>query len=345
MVYQGLNGRTGNIAPQNLSLSQRLRTYGTTDISRITAGATAPSESIVNFQTGSAMGAIGNYSRYMAGLTQGREFGFEAQPVTWQDIRSREVSAQAAADEALGYNEANLGRYTELARELTRADVSTRTDMLDQFVPDWRQKRDAASAINDSLMRGEIPKDVADQLQRSAAFAAVMGGGGAGVARSLTARDLGTTSLALQQQGMAGAERWTQMMAGLMPDQTTAAGVMATQGMTPQMALQTALENASRQLQVDTTNITGRTQTALQSQQLGLSAASARTAAEQGWANIAAGAAGTALQGTLSTVAADYASRMNAAATAFGNLNRPYQSYREGLGLTSGQRQRIGFGL
>lgn len=343
MIYSGMGGMSGNIAPQNLSLRDRLRIYGTTDVSRITPQ--APREATVNFPTGSAIGAIGQYSRYMAGLTQGRTFDFQAQPVNWQDVRFREVSAQAAADESLGYNEANLGRYTDLARELTRADVQTRTDMLDQFVPDWRQKRDAASAINDALMRGEIPKDVADQLQRSAAFASVMGGGGAGVQRALTARDLGTTSLALQQQGMQGAERWTQMMAGLMPEQTTAAGVMATQGMTPQMALQASLENASRQLQTDLANVEGRVQTSLQSQQLGLQTAQAKTAAEQGWAGLAAGAAQTVLQGQLSTIAADYASRMNVAATEFGNLNRPYQAYREGLGLQAGQRQRIGFGL
>ena len=194
------------------------------------------------------------------------QYDLTARPVTWMDIQAQQVSATGAASETLAFNEANMGRYTSMAQELTRADVASKTSMLDQFVPDWRQKRDTASAINESLLRGEIPKDVADQLKRTAAYTSVMGGGGAGTQRALTARDLGTTSLQLQQQGMKGAADWTTLMSGLMPEQTRTADVMATQGLTSQQVLATSLANAANQLTASQENIRGRTETALKTE-------------------------------------------------------------------------------
>lgn len=53
-----------------------------------------------------------------------------------------------------------------------------------------------------SLLNGQIPADVQAQIQNSTAFQALQGGyGGSGMAHALTARDLGLTSLQLQQQG------------------------------------------------------------------------------------------------------------------------------------------------
>lgn len=208
------------------------------------------------------------------------QYDLTARPVTWMDIQAQQVSATGAAREALAFNEENMGRYTSMAQELTRADVASKTSMLDQFVPDWRQKRDTASAINESLLRGEIPKDVADQLKRTAAYTSVMGGGGAGTQRALTARDLGTTSLQLQQQGMKGAADWTTLMSNLMPEQTRAADVMATQGLTSQQALATALQNASNQLTAAQENVRGRTETALKTEQMRLEAERGKAATD-----------------------------------------------------------------
>lgn len=212
------------------------------------------------------------------------QYDLTARPVTWMDIQAQQVSATGAAREALAFNEENMGRYTSMAQELTRADVASKTSMLDQFVPDWRQKRDTASAINESLLRGEIPKDVADQLKRTAAYTSVMGGGGAGTQRALTARDLGTTSLQLQQQGMKGAADWTTLMSNLMPAQTRAADVMATQGLTSEQSLRTALSNAENQLKAGITNVEGRARTAVESERLRLSSeeAKARTDINRG---------------------------------------------------------------
>lgn len=245
------------------------------------SGYRSPTREIPTYSASNIERSLGIYSNLLQQLGgASTQYDMTARPVTWMDIQAQQVSATGAAREALAFNEANLSRFTSMAQELTRADVASKTAMLDQFAPDWRQKRDAASAINESLMRGEIPKDVADQLKRSAAYATVMGGGGAGTQRALTARDLGTTSLQLQQQGMQGAERWTNLMAGLMPEQTRAADIMATQGLTAGQALQTALANAENQLRAATTNVQGRTQTALQTEEMRLQAERGKAATD-----------------------------------------------------------------
>jgi hypothetical protein len=52
------------------------------------------------------------------------------------------------------------------------------------------------------LSTGELPPDVADEIRRQTSQAAVQGGqAGSGLARGLTARDLGLTSLDLQTKG------------------------------------------------------------------------------------------------------------------------------------------------
>lgn len=69
-----------------------------------------------------------------------------------------------------------------------------------------------------SLLNGQIPADVAAQVQNSAAYSSLMGGfGGSNMAHALTARDLGQTSLSLQQQGAANLGQQSQMTAALNP--------------------------------------------------------------------------------------------------------------------------------
>lgn len=62
-----------------------------------------------------------------------------------------------------------------------------------------------------SWLRGELPADVASQVQRRANAQAYAGGyGGSGMAGNLTARDLGLTSLQLAQSAMPMANQYTQ---------------------------------------------------------------------------------------------------------------------------------------
>lgn len=69
-----------------------------------------------------------------------------------------------------------------------------------QFSGDIQKLRE----VNESYLRGEISGDVAAQLRRGSAEAALAGGLGteSAAARSLQARDFGMTSMQIQQQGM-----------------------------------------------------------------------------------------------------------------------------------------------
>lgn len=69
-----------------------------------------------------------------------------------------------------------------------------------------------------SLLQGQIPQDVQAQIQNSSAYQALSGGyGGSGMAHALTARDLGTTSLQLQQQGASNLSQQQQLAQALNP--------------------------------------------------------------------------------------------------------------------------------
>jgi len=69
-----------------------------------------------------------------------------------------------------------------------------------------------------ALLNGQIPADVQAQIQNSAAFQALQGGyGGSNMAHALTARDLGTTSLGLQQQGAQNLGQQQQLAQQLNP--------------------------------------------------------------------------------------------------------------------------------
>lgn len=78
----------------------------------------------------------------------------------------------------------------------------------------------------DQELKGQIPQDVMEQVQRSSAYQSLLSGtAGSGMARGLTARDLGLTSLDLigqgaQLAGQAGnaAQRWAALSGAQMPE-------------------------------------------------------------------------------------------------------------------------------
>ena len=76
--------------------------------------------------------------------------------------------------------------------------ASNALDATQEMISGLRQK-------NESWLKGEIGGDVADQLRSQAALGARAGGVGTGsqMSRNLQARDFGTTSQQIQQQGMA----------------------------------------------------------------------------------------------------------------------------------------------
>lgn len=88
-------------------------------------------------------------------------------------------------------------------------------NLLEQLLPGYSEMVKTGSANTLSLLRGEIPKDVQDSIQRTSAFKSLQGGyAGSGMSRALTARDIGRTSLDLIDQGGNSAQRWAAITQG-----------------------------------------------------------------------------------------------------------------------------------
>jgi hypothetical protein len=110
-------------------------------------------------------------------------------PAYWRlDIPSMETqSLQYGYANAPGLNQFNMQQLQTL---------------LGQALPGYQKMFSTAAGNAQSLLQGNIPQDVQDQIQRTTAYTSLAAGGaGSGSAASLTARDLGLTSLNLQQTG------------------------------------------------------------------------------------------------------------------------------------------------
>lgn len=85
-----------------------------------------------------------------------------------------------------------------------------------------------------SFLKGDIPQDVVQQIQRNSAQAALTGGfSGTGMARNMTARDLGLNSLQLMQQGAGMMQQQTATDVAMTPGRQQLSQLM----MTPQQLL------------------------------------------------------------------------------------------------------------
>lgn len=83
---------------------------------------------------------------------------------------------------------------------------------LNRTIPGWSEMLKAGTGNALDLLHGVIPKDVQDQIFRSTAFQSLQSGTqGSGMARALTARDLGRTSLDLQTMGSNSAQSWAKL--------------------------------------------------------------------------------------------------------------------------------------
>lgn len=119
------------------------------------------------------------------------------------------AAARAAANLAPLDIAATIGEAEQLAprtRELeAQRNKFARAQLLESLgiqVPGYQEAQAKRTENALALLRGELPPDVLAQVQRQAAGRAVGGGyAGSQAARNLTARDIGRTSLALQQAG------------------------------------------------------------------------------------------------------------------------------------------------
>lgn len=106
----------------------------------------------------------------------------------------------------------NIAALPKLQQLASRVNEISSTELLKQFermLPGYSGLRDKGTGLIESQLRGEIPDDVAREIQRHSAERATAGGYGNSEAMSnLVARDLGLTSLEITNRALGSAERW-----------------------------------------------------------------------------------------------------------------------------------------
>jgi hypothetical protein len=95
-----------------------------------------------------------------------------------------------------------LPQEGQIASQATQEGEQTLTQELNQAIPGFAQGQAQRTANANALLSGQLPPDVQALVQRNANAGAIAGGyGGSPRAGNLEARDLGLTSLNLEQQG------------------------------------------------------------------------------------------------------------------------------------------------
>jgi hypothetical protein len=158
------------------------------------------------------------------------------------------VDAAAEQSKAIQGNLANFDSASQLAAKTSSADQAALTEQLRKAIPGYDQIISKASQNIQSQLGGEINPDVSSQVQRSSAAKALAGGYGAssGLGRSLTARDLGLTSMGIQQQGFGNALNYIQNQRSTATAQPMSVSSMF---LSPQQRIGTAQFNATGAMQ------------------------------------------------------------------------------------------------
>jgi hypothetical protein len=135
-------------------------------------------------------------------------FGKKPNLPAWQSL-----DLGTEQQKAISANTAAMPGAEKLVAESNLFSQQQTDQMLQGAIPGFSTMKGQASADISSMLKGEIPKDVSDAVQNSAAARSLgMGFGGSGMSRSLVARDLGLTSLDLTQKGLSSAQSWMQTM-------------------------------------------------------------------------------------------------------------------------------------
>jgi hypothetical protein len=132
-----------------------------------------------------------------------------------------------------------LAQYGQQAQDIpqvqqtaTAADTSSNQAyqaMLSGVDPGLMSSISQIGSLANTYLSGQIPQDVQDQIQRATAQQSEQGGyGDTQMARNLTARDLGLTSLQLQQTGASMAGTGMQMAGAVNPSFTPVSSLLMT---------------------------------------------------------------------------------------------------------------------
>lgn len=121
------------------------------------------------------------------------------------------------AQAGIGFNVNNLGLYGGIANNLSNQAQNSQIGLVNNALPSWQQQYSQGMENAGQMQQGLIASDVQGNVGRTAGFNALQSGvgGGSGLGRNLTARDLGLTSMQLQQQGTAQAQSLGQQQYGM----------------------------------------------------------------------------------------------------------------------------------
>jgi hypothetical protein len=112
---------------------------------------------------------------------------------------------------AIAGNIQNLPAAQQIAGGVNVFNQQQILQMLRGAIPGYEQMMGKGGENINALLRGELPKDVQEQIQNLGAARGLAGGLAGQIGRSATLRDLGLTSLQDTQQGLDSAMRWITM--------------------------------------------------------------------------------------------------------------------------------------
>lgn len=137
----------------------------------------------------------------------------------WGDAGKNFVDLQGGPDKVFGtkpkvadFTPVDLGAEQNKVTSTNLDNADSIMAMLDKFVPGFTDMIKQGTDNSLSMLKGEIPQDVQDQVQRTDAFQSLMGGfAGTGMSHALSARDFGRTSLDMIQAGTNSAQLWSKL--------------------------------------------------------------------------------------------------------------------------------------
>lgn len=150
---------------------------------------------------------------------------------------------------AIAGNLQNLPAAQRLGSQVNAFNQAELEKMLSSVIPDFKAIMAQGSSDLASQLRGEIPKDVQNQIKMSTAERSTAGGfGGSTAAGNLTARDLGLTSLSIMNNAMDSATRW---MAGARANATAPTFDVTSMFLTPQQRVTQATYDRDKKFERD----------------------------------------------------------------------------------------------
>jgi hypothetical protein len=119
------------------------------------------------------------------------------------------IDAQTEQTKAIAGNAASLPALMEQGGKINEFTANEINRMAEILSPGYGALRDRVMGAFNDQISGNIPRDVSLQVQRNSAVKSLYGGfSGTGMAKNLTARDLGLTSMDITQKGLDSAQRW-----------------------------------------------------------------------------------------------------------------------------------------